>query len=176
MSADAIEPIETGRPVHDRFDRVGVWVRRAAMGALTAVVIAALCNTFGQRASVVHATGPLASLELRAPATVRPGLLFQAKITITPRQMLPSTHLVLGSGWFDGLTLNTEEPGASTETSGPDGSVVLDLGTLPAGQPFVEYLEYQVNPTSLSRRTQTLAVLSNGVTAASMRRTLTITP
>jgi hypothetical protein len=169
---DAVEPILEGRTG----GAAGLWVRRFGMCVLAAVVVAALCNVFGQRATTAHAASPLARLDLRAPATVRPGLLFQAKITVSVDEVLPKAELVLGRGWIDGLTLNTEEPGAATETSGPDGSVVLSLGTLRPASPYVQYLDYQVNPTSLSRRAQTIALVSDGTEIVTLRRTMTVVP
>jgi hypothetical protein len=169
---DAVEPILAG-PTPGHAD---LWARRIGMCVLAAVVVAALFNTVGQRAATEHAVDPLARIDLRAPATVRPGLLFQAKVTLSVTEVLPKAQLVLSRGWFDGLTLNTEEPAAASETSGPDGSVVLDIGTLRPGSPYVQYLEYQVNPTSLSRRTQTISLLSSDATVVTLHRTMTVVP
>jgi hypothetical protein len=174
--AHAVEPIETGRASNDRWDRIGVWIRRGAMCLLAAFVVAALFNVFGQRASTQRATSSQAELELRAPGVTRPGLLFQARITITAKQMLTNVQLVLGRGWVDGLTMNTNEPIAASEASGPDGSLVFDLGALQPGQPWVQYLEFQVNPTSVSNRDQTLTVLSDEQPVVSLHRTMAIVP
>jgi hypothetical protein len=174
--ADAVNGIEASRPVSDRNDRSGVGLRRVAMCALAAVTVVALCNVVGQRATTAHASTSSAEIDVRSPTAVRAGLLFQAKITVTARQTLPQAQLVLGSGWIDGLTMNTEEPSPSNESSGPNGSLVFDLGTLQPGEAYVEYLEYQVNPTSVSRRSQVVTVLSNNSAVASLHRTMTIVP
>jgi hypothetical protein len=173
---DAIEPVMTNRELAEHRDRFDVWVRRLSMCALAAVVLIALFNVLGQRASTIASGTSAAELTVHSPTAVRPGLLFQSRISVTARQALPNAQLVLGSGWFDGLTLNTEEPGASTETSGPNGSVVLSLGSLAPGQTFVQYLEFQVNPTSFSQRRQTVTVRSRGADVASLSRTMTIVP
>jgi hypothetical protein len=174
--ADAIKPFQSTRPIDDRRDRVGVWIRRAAMLALTAVMVVALFNVVGQRATIAHANASGAAIEVRAPATVRAGLLFQARIAITAHDILPNTQLVLSSGWVDGFTINTVEPAPSTEDSGPDGSLVFDLGALQPGQTWVQYIEYQVNPTSVSRRHQVVTVLSNTHPVVSLERTMTVVP
>lgn len=174
--ADAVEPVESSLAVNRRHDQLGVWIRRAAMCLLGAVVVVALANVVGQRATTAHAASSQAELAVRAPTAVRPGLLFQAKISITAKRLLPGAKLVLSSGWIDGLTLNTAEPSASTEKSGPDGSLVFDLGTMQPGQTWVEYMEYQVNPTSLSRRTQVVTLLSNTQPVVTLQRTMTIVP
>ena len=174
--ANAVEPIEVSRSANDRWDRVGAWVRRSAMCLLAAFVLAALFNEFGQRASTQRATSSQAELDLRAPSATRPGLLFQAKITITAKQVLTNAQLVLSRGWVDGLTMNTIEPSAASERSGPDGSLVFDLGALQPGKPWVQYIEFQVNPTSLSNRDQTLTVLSDTQPVVSLHRTMAIVP
>jgi hypothetical protein len=174
--SDAIHPVKTSRPIDERYDRGGVWIRRTAMCLLTAVVVVALANVVGQRASTARAAAAGASIELHAPTTVRPGLLFQAKISVTAHQVLPDAQLVLSSGWIDGFTMNTLEPSPASEDSGPNGSLVLDIGALQPGQTWVEYIEYQVNPTSLSRRHQVLTVLSDTQPVVSLDRTMTVVP
>jgi hypothetical protein len=173
---NALEPIESARSTDDRWDRMGAWIRRASMCLLAAVVIAALCNVFGQRASTAQASSSQAELEVHAPTTARPGLLFQAKFTIIPKQVLPDAQLVLGRGWVDGFTINTIEPSPVSEHSRADGSLVFDLGALQPGQPWVQYVDYQVNPTSISRRAQVVTVLSGSQQVVSLHRTMTLVP
>jgi hypothetical protein len=172
----ALEPIETARSADDRWDRTGAWVRRAAMCALAAVTVLALCNVFGQRAATARTATSQAVLEVRAPTTVRPGLLFQAKITITAKQALPDAQLVLNPGWVDGCTINTIEPAPASETSGPGGALVFDIGALQPGQPWVQFIEFQVNPTSISNRHQVVSVLSATQPIVSLHRTMTVVP
>jgi hypothetical protein len=40
----------------------------------------------------------------------------------------------------------------------------------------VQYLAYQVNPTSLSRRAQAITLVSDGVAIVTLHRTMTIVP
>jgi hypothetical protein len=153
-----------------------LWARRFGCLLLAVVPVAALFNVFGQRSSTATLQAPALTLSVHAPHAVRAGLLFQTKIAITAKRKLPDVTLLLGNGWFDGLTLNTEEPSASSETNGPDGGVVLSLGTLQPGQPYVQYLEYQVNPTSIGRRHQAVEVSSAGAELASVEHTMTVIP
>ncbi|MBV9487092.1 MAG: hypothetical protein JO246_13650 [Frankiaceae bacterium] len=173
---DAIRPVADSRAAFERHDRVGLLVRRAGVAILAGVVIAALFNVFGQRANTAVANGAAASVEVHAPTVVRPGLLYQAKISITARSAIPAAQLVFSHGWFDGMTLNTAEPGPATETSARNGSVIFSIGPLTAGQTFVQYLEFQVNPTSSSRRGQVVTVRSHGVGLVSLSRTMTVFP
>jgi hypothetical protein len=138
--------------------------------------VLALLNVLGQRATSARVSSPAATVTVHAPATVRVGLLFQAMITITAHQTLKAASLVLGNGWFDGLTINTSEPQASSETPGPDGGVTFSLGTLQPGPPYVEYLEFQVNPTSISRRSQPVELRANGTRLLALDHTMTVIP
>jgi hypothetical protein len=90
--------------------------------------------------------------------------------------VLPDAQLELSSGWVDGLTINTLEPSPSAETSGPDGSLRFDIGALQPGQTWVQYVEYQVNPTSLSRRHQAITLLSDTQPVVTLNRTMTVVP
>lgn len=171
-----LEALDAAQLDADDHGELRLWVRRAIICLLTAVIVVALCNVVGQRSSdaTVHTTA--VDVTLHSPTAVRAGLLFQARITVAARVPLPKAELVLNHGFFDGLTLNTAEPAASREASRPDGSVVMSLGNLAAGDTVVQYLEYQVNPTSFSQRPLRITIQSNGTTVATLRRTLTIIP
>jgi hypothetical protein len=171
--------IESIRPAIDRSDRSdvhGVWIRRFGLLLLLSVTVLALFNVFGQRSSTVSAHSATADLVVHSPTRVRAGLLYQAKITIVARQAIPSASLQLSAGWIDGLTQNTSEPSAVSETSGPDGSLILTLGRLNPGQTFVQYLDYQVNPTSSSSRTQVVTLRSGSTPIVALHRTVTVIP
>jgi hypothetical protein len=51
------------------------------------------------------------------------------------------------------MTLNTVEPAPVGEAS-RDGRVVFELGHVPSGQKHVFFLQFQVNPTNVGRRSQ----------------------
>ena len=174
--SEVMEQVIADRDRTERLDRVGLWIRRASLGVLIAVVVVALLNVVGQRANTTTVSNASATLSVRAPSAVRSGLLFQGRIAVTAHRPLTNAQLVLGRGWIDGLTMNTEEPSASTETSGPNGSLVFSLGPLKAGQTFVQYLEYQVNPTSVGGRNQYVGIRGGGADVISMNHHLTIVP
>jgi hypothetical protein len=173
---DVVEAIRPELDRSDRSDIHGVWIRRFGLLLLFAVPVLALLNVFGQRASTATARSPSADLVVHGPTRVRAGLLYQDTISIVVRQTIPKASLDLSSGWIDGLTQNTNEPSAATQTSGPNGSLILTLGRLPAGQTFVQYLDYQVNPTSVSSRTQTVTLLSGSRSIVSLHRSVTVIP
>lgn len=173
------EAIDTIRPEIERSDRSdihGVWIRRAGMLLLLAIAVLALLNVFGQRSSTASVHSAAADLTVHGPTRVRAGLLYQDKITVTAHQTIPKAALVLSSGFLDGLTQNTNEPSAVSETSGPGGSLVLTLGKLIPGQTFVQYLDYQVNPTSSGTRDQDVTLQSASAPIVTLRRQLTVIP
>jgi hypothetical protein len=151
------------------------WVRRSLLGLVALVALLALADVFGQRPSSARTTADAATLTISAPNAVRGGLLFQARFTIQAHQALQDATLVLGPGWLDGLTVNTIEPGPVNEAS-RDGKLALELGHLPAGAKHVLYIEYQVNPTTISRRTLTVELDDGETPLLTTSRKLTIFP
>jgi hypothetical protein len=129
-----------------------VWLRRVLVGVVALVALLALLGFMGQTPSTTTAKASPASLSVSAPDTVRGGLLYQARFTIRAHRSLKDATLVLNRGWFDGLTIDTIEPSPVNQAS-RNGAVVFELGHVPAGSKYVLYMEYQVNPTTVSSRT-----------------------
>lgn len=152
-----------------------VWVRRGILLVLALVPLLGLVNVFGQHSSTATASAPAATLTLHAPARVRGGLIYEARFTIRARQDLRHPALLPDSDWLKGMTLNTLEPSPVEETS-ENGSVRFDFGTIPSGQRFDVFLQYQVNPTSLGRREQRAELLDRDTVITSIDRTLLIFP
>lgn len=169
--------LERTRDLKGREDHV--WARRAVLAIFALIGVFALLNGVGQRASTVSragpATGPVADLEVKSPTRVRGGLLFQARITIRARRQIRQPLIVLGPGWLDGLTLNTLEPAAASERS-RDGGVELSYGTIQSTEPVSLYLEYQVNPTTVGRKTQRVTLYDGQRRLVSLDRELTVLP
>src|SRR4051812_15723040 len=69
-------------PDDDRGQRVGLIARRVVMTLLVAIALVALSGAFGQRATSSTDMGSAATLRLEAPATVRGGIFFQARIDV----------------------------------------------------------------------------------------------
>jgi hypothetical protein len=151
------------------------WLRRALLGVIALVLVLALFDVFGQATSTTRAEAGAATLSVSAPGAVRGGLLFQARITTEAHTELRDATLVLNQAWLDGLTVNTIEPSPLNEAS-RDGSLVFDLGHLPAGSKHVLYLDYQVNPTTVGSRTLRLELQDGDTPVTSLERTLRIFP
>jgi hypothetical protein len=151
------------------------WVRRSLLGLVGAVLLVALLDVFGQRPGSSTVTGSAATLEIHSPAAVRGGLLFQARFSITARRDLKNATLLLGKGWLEGLTVNTIEPSPLNEASS-NGRLSLGLGHIPAGEEYILYVQYQVNPTTVGSRRQTVELDDGNERILTQQHTLRIYP
>jgi len=151
------------------------WLRRGLLGLVGVVLLLALLDVFGQRPSTTRTEAGEATLEISSPHAVRGGLLFQSRFTIRTQQELKNATLVLGPGWLDGFTVNTVEPSPLNEAS-RDGKLSLELGHLPADAKHVLYVEYQVNPTTVGRKTQTVELDDGSAQILSTHQTMTVFP
>jgi hypothetical protein len=152
-----------------------IWVRRALLLLVFVLLLLGLLGLFGQRPSTSTATGGGVSLRLYAPARVRGGLLWEARFHIAAGRELKKAFLVLGSGWLEGQTVNTIEPSPIGESS-RDGDLVLELGHIPAGQDYLLFMQFQVNPTNVGRRGADVELLDGSRRVAYIHRTLTVFP
>jgi hypothetical protein len=153
-----------------------IWIRRGLFGLICVVPILALLNLFGQRPETTTGTASAVQLSVSAPSRVRGGLLYQARFRITPTdKKLTQATLVLASGWLDGMTINTLEPSPVSETS-INGKLSLDLGPIPAGQSFVQVIDYQVNPTNVGHRDQSVTLYDGNKALVTVHRTITVFP
>jgi hypothetical protein len=151
------------------------WSRRIAVAALTLICAAALLNAYGQAADVDTVSGGGATLEIKAPKRVRGGIFYEMRFEIRAERELREARLVLGSGWFEGITINTVEPGPLGEAS-RDGDVSFELGRVPAGDRHVLWLQGQVNPTTVSRRDVTVELLDGETSLLTHERPMTVLP
>jgi hypothetical protein len=173
--ADRPDFIVASRDRDLRGRRNEVWVRRGVLGLLGVVSLLGLFNVFGQKATTSQAAGQPAALEVDAPTRLRSGLLFSARLTIRAKQALDDAALVLDSKWIEGMQVNTIEPSPVSETS-QNGSLRLELGKIEAGQQYKLFLSFQVNPTTIGRRDQTVQLVDGDQPILTLHRTLTIYP
>jgi hypothetical protein len=143
--------------------------------ALALLCGAALLNAYGQAADVDTVGGRGAELEIKAPPHVRGGIYYEMRFEVRAQRELREAVLVLGSGWFEGITVNTVLPGPLGEAS-RDGDVSFELGRVPAGDRYVLWLQAQVNPTTVSRREVTAELYDGEALVVRHDRTLTVLP
>jgi hypothetical protein len=151
------------------------WYRRSLMLLVSALPILALTNLFGQKPTTSHANSSRARLTVDAPERLRGGLIYQARIEVKALTDIRHAQLVLDSGWWDGMSVNSIEPQPSNEGS-QNGGVSLSYGHLGAGQKLIVWIYYQTNPTTVGHHDQT-AELDDGTTLlARIPRKVTIFP
>ena len=93
------------------------WSRRILLALVALFCAAALLNGFGQARYVDTVAGNGAELEVEAPPRVRGGIYYEMRFEVRAERELRDAILVLGSGWFEGITVNTVVPGPIGEAS-----------------------------------------------------------
>jgi hypothetical protein len=174
MSDAFTEHLPTDDPEHGGVVRA-LWTRRVIMCLLAALVVVALIGLIGQRRSTTSAAVPAATLRLTAPATVRGGLLVQARIEVLARQDLKFPSLVLADGWMDGMQVNSISPQPPNQNA-LNGKVQLGFGELPAGHPLIVWFSFQVNPTNVGNQPFDIQLLNGNQPVAAIHRTLHVLP
>jgi hypothetical protein len=169
--------IDLGRHRDFQGRRVERWLPPALFALICILPVLAVLNVFGQRPKVATVTNPngMATLELTAPTDVRGGLLFQARFDIRAKREIKDAVLVLDSGWLESMTLNTAEPSPANETSS-NGSLAFDLGNIPAGKTWRQYLQFQANPANLGSQSQGVSLYDGNVQLLRLNRTMMVWP
>jgi hypothetical protein len=152
-----------------------IWIRRALVAVLTAFVVAALFNVFGQRSSTSEVVAPAATLTIHSPTSLRAGLVFETRLKILAAQEIKDAVLVLSPSWIEGITFNTIEPSPIGEAS-RNGSISFDLGHIPQGQTYSLYMQMQINPTTFGSRTQETQLYDGSTLLLTSKRDVTIFP
>ena len=152
-----------------------VWIRRGVIALLTALIILALLNVFGQRPSSVRADATQASLQVYAPSHLRGGLLYMARFTISAHQEVKKAMLVLDSGWAESAQINTIEPSPVDEAS-DKGRLSFDLGHIPAGDKYRLFMEFQINPNNVGNRDQDVELLDGKTHILTIHRSVFVYP
>jgi hypothetical protein len=155
--------------------RRDAWVRRALLALVGLLPLLALTNLFGQRPHVATAAARAATLELYAPGHLRGGLLWEARFTVVAHRELRDAVLELDKGWLEGMQINTIEPSPVGEGSN-NGKLVLDLGHVPRGRRYILFMQFQVNPTNVGRRPQSVRLYDGTRLLATIHRRITIFP
>jgi hypothetical protein len=149
--------------------------RRVVLAVIGIFLALGVLNVFGQRPDTAVASGDGVELEVYSPTSVRSGLYFMSRFTISAERELERAALVLDPGWLEGMTLNTLEPSPIGEAN-RDGRLALELGRIPAGSKHVFFLHFQVNPTNVGRRAQDVELLDGERRLLHVDRTVTVYP
>jgi hypothetical protein len=172
--ADLPEHLDLERH-RDHSGTVELVVRRVVFLLLTAFAVAALLSAFGQSPQHSVAAAERAELDVSAPSRLRGGLFFQGRFTVEARGAIENATLVLDPGWLESMHINTIEP-APTEEASRDGDLALSFGPLAEGDRFVVYMQFQVNPTNVGRRSADVELYDGDELLALAHRTVTVFP
>ena len=159
----------------DRTERVELVIRRTIFAVITLIGLLALGNVFGQRPKETAVSTDAADLEVFAPTALRGGLYYEGRLTVEPKRDIERATLVLDSGWTEQMQINTIEPSPVGESS-RNGRLALDMGHLGSGQKLVVWLQFQVNPTHVGRRSQDVELYDDTELLAEVDRTVTVYP
>lgn len=151
------------------------WVRRVALIAMLAFVIAGLAGAFGQVERTSTVTGKSASVSVRVPESLRGGLYWPAQIRITAREKIAAPVVVLGAGYIDGMQLNSLTPAPVSETT-RSGRLVYTFPTLDAGRTLDVRMQLQVNPTTVGRQDLGVRVEGAGIDPIVIPRSARVLP
>ena len=149
--------------------------RRVVLGLIAVLAVVALVGVFGQTASETSVAAGTADLEVSAPTAVRGGLFFQGRFTVEAKSRLENSTLVLQPAWMENMSINTIEPSPNEEGS-RDGDLALSFGPLAEGDRLVVYMQFQVNPTNVGRRSADVSLYDGETLIATDERTLTVYP
>lgn len=164
--------LDRHRDVEPRFELAA---RRTLFLLLAAAAAAALFGLFGQRPSTASIAAERAELSVSAPSRLRGGLFFQGRFTVEARAKVENAVLVLAPGWLESMHVNTIAP-APTEEASRDGRLALSFGPLAAGDRLVVFMQFQVNPTNVGRRSAAVELYDGDVLLARVGRTITVFP
>jgi hypothetical protein len=159
----------------DRSERVELFFRRSFFTLILLVLLVGLLNVFGQRPRNSHAAVSAADFDVFAPHALRGGLYYEGRITVKAKEDIEKLTLVFDSGWTEQMQINTIEPSPVGESS-RDGRLTLDMGHLGAGDKLVLWLQFQVNPTNVGRRSQDVELYDDKELLAEVDRTVTVFP
>jgi hypothetical protein len=151
------------------------WATRILLASVSALLVLALFNLFGQRPLTSRAADSKAVLSVYSPSRVRGGLLYTARFHVTARTDLKKASLLLDPGWVEGMQINSINPQPVDEASN-DGRLYLDLGHIPAHHSALYFVEFQVDPTNVGHRSQSVELDNNGKRLLFINRTITIYP
>jgi hypothetical protein len=149
--------------------------RGVFFAALVALAAAALADVFGQRPASDLAVTPTATLRVQAPEALRGGLMFQARFEVAAHRSIRRPSLVLDSGWVEDMSFNQILP-EPVRTTSEGAGIVLEYPPLAPGRELTVYIPFQVNPTTVGRRSQDVVLRDGPRRIASVERSLTVFP
>jgi len=135
-----------------------VWLRRLALGTLTAVVVADLVGLLGVHTTEVTAERNDYELTLRYPAVARAGLDTRWQVTVThPGGFGKTITLAVTGSYFDMFETQGFHPEPSESTR--DGTTLYLTFDPPDSDTFVVDFDAYIQPSSQQGRQARIAVV-----------------
>jgi hypothetical protein len=148
------------------------WILLSLVGLFA---LAGLANVFGQRPDTQVVDTPVAELKVYSPTKLRGGVYYESRFHVDAHRDIENATLVLDPGWIEGMTLNSSVPAPVGEAS-RDGRIAFELGHIPEGGTHLFFLQFQVNPTNIGRRSADVDLTDGERLLAHVDRTVTIWP
>jgi hypothetical protein len=98
-----------------------------------------------------------------------------ARFHVTAKQDLKKATLILDTGWAESITINTIEPSPVDETS-DNGRLSFELGPVKAGESYILFMNFQVNPTNVGHRSQNVELRDGDTHILTIDRDVTVFP
>jgi len=114
-------------------------------------------------------------LDVATPATLRSGLFFESRITITPKRPLEDVVLAISPALWRDITINSAIPAAEKEGF-EDGMIRMSFGPARTGEPIAIKFDGQVNPPLVGRVRGRLAVFDGDEPLASLPIAVKVLP
>jgi hypothetical protein len=150
--------------------------RTVVTALLLGWVVLAAVNVLGQQPSTTVASGASARMAVSTPERLRGGLIFQTRVDITALAPIAKPTLVLGGGWFDGMTLNSTQPGPAAQAA-RGTAVTFAYPGLAAGYHMTVWFEWSANPTNLAwSRAEPMRLDDGSTTLVSASPSVTVLP
>ncbi|RDE07163.1 hypothetical protein [Sphingomonas aracearum] len=140
------------------------------------LLLAALLGTFGGgRSPVRTAQAAAATLTVATPRTLRNGVFFETRVTVTARRDIARLVLALPPSLWRDITVNSQVPQASEEKF-ENGRFAFDYGPLKAGESLDVKIDGQINPPLFGGTSGTIAVLDDKAELVSLPVTMKVLP
>ncbi len=147
-----------------------------AVALLGGLLLLALLGLLGGRTlPVATARNRDAMLTVKAPATIRTGMFFEAAITATPRRRFADLRIGLAPALWRDVTQNTMIPAAAEEAFA-DGLFTFAYGPRAAGDTLEVKIDLQINPSLVGRTAGDIVVLDGDVPVLRLPLALTVLP
>jgi hypothetical protein len=158
-------------PNRERGQRAGLAARRGVMTIFAAISLLGLTGAIGQGTVTSRAS----ELTVNAPETVRGGIFWQARIEVRATRPIEHPRLVFADGWLEGMQVNSIEPAAVSESS-RDGRLVLSYGSLEPGDLLRVWMQFEVDPTNVGKRSLALELDDAETPLARIDRDIRVLP